>query len=89
MRLEVGGAQITESVAEVMETLQTQPEILKAYRKTVSALSLMLMLSPDDDHDVETMAHLRASQMMMRDFETIANPPGADDVGNDVPVVRL
>ena len=89
MRLEVGGAQITEGVAEVMETLQTQPEILKAYRRTVSVLSRMLILSPDDDDDVETMAHLRALQMMIRDLETIANPPGADDVGNDVPVVRL
>jgi hypothetical protein len=89
MRLEVGGAQITEGVAEVMETLQTQPEILKAYRRTVSVLSRMLILSPDDDDDVETMAHLRALQMMIRDFETIANPPGGDDVVNDIPVASL
>ena len=89
MRLEVAGAQITEDVVDVIETLQTQPEILKAYRRTVSILSHKLILTPDDDDDVETIAHLRALQMMIRDFETIANPPGADDVGNDVPVVRL
>ena len=89
MRLEVGGAQITEGVAEVMETLQTQPQILKAYRRTVSILSHKLILTPDDDDDVETMAHLRALQMMIRDLETIANPPGADDIENDNPVVSL
>jgi hypothetical protein len=89
MRLEVGGAQITEGVAEVMETLQTQPEILKAYRRTVSVLSRRLILSPDDDDDVETMAHLRALRMMIRDLETIANPPRADDIENDNPVVSL
>ena len=89
MRLEVAGAQITEDVVDVIETLQTQPEILKAYCRKVSILSHKLILTPDDDDDVETIAHLRALQMMIRDFETIANPPGADDVGNDVPVVRL
>lgn len=89
MRLEVAGAQITEEVVDVIENLQTQPEILKAYRRTVSILSHKLILTPDDDDDVETMAHLRALRMMIRDLETIANPPRADDIENDNPVVSL
>lgn len=89
MRLEVAGAQITEDVVDVIETLQTQPEMLKAYRRTVSILSHKLILTPDDDDDVETMAHLRALRMMIRDLETIANPPRADDIENDNPVVSL
>lgn len=89
MRLEVAGAQITEDVVDVIETLQTQPEILKAYSRTVSILSHKLILTPDDDDDVETMAHLRALRMMIRDLETIANPPRVDDIENDNPVVSL
>ena len=89
MRVEIAGAQLTESVVDVIETLQTQPEILAAYRRTVSALSRMLILSPDDDDDAEKMAHLRALQMMMRDLEAMAFPAGVDDPGNDIPAATL
>ena len=89
MRVEMAGAQLTESVVDVIETLQTQPEILDTYRQTVSALSRMLILSADDIDDLETMAHLRALQMMMRDLEAMAFPAGVDDPGNDIPAARL
>ena len=89
MRVEIAGAQLTESVVDVIETLQTQPEILAAYRRTVSALSRMLILSADDIDDLETMAHLRALQMMMRDLEAMAFPAGVDDPGNDIPAATL
>ena len=89
MRVEIAGAQLTESVVDVIETLQTQPEILAAYRRTVPALSRMLILLPDDDDDAETMSHLRALQMMMRDLEAMAFPAGMDDPGNDIPAATL
>lgn len=76
MSLEVGMAKISDEMIELFATLQEEPGIITSYRKTVSALSRMLILSPYDDDDMERMGHLRSLQMMLRDLETIALPPG-------------
>lgn len=92
MRLEVGGAQITESMVEVLETLQSQPEVAKVYLQTLDEVTRSVILdisSLDDESDVRTLSRLRALQMIRRDIVTFAMSPEIDAPENDIPVAQL
>ena len=89
MRIEIAGAQITDEVVDVLDTLQNQPEIITSYRDTIRDLCRDTILSPDDVDDVERMSRLRSLQMMLRDLETLAAPPDAGDPANDIPLVSV
>ena len=68
MRIEIAGAQITDSVVDVLETLQTTPDVARMYT---------------DNIDADTLAQLRTLQMIRRDILTLASPPDADLPQND------
>ena len=89
MRIEIAGAQVTEAVVDVLDTLQNHPEIMASYRDTIRDLCRDTILSPDDEDDVERMSRLRSLQMMLRDLETLAAPPDADGPANDIPAISL
>lgn len=92
MRLEVAGAQITDSVVEVLDTLQNQPDVAKLYVDTIDTLTRNLIDGTDTadyNIDTETMARLRVMQMMRRDILTLATPPDVDDPANDTPVASI
>ena len=86
MRIEIAGAQITDSVVDVLETLQTQPDLVRLYTETLDEISRMVLLdltAIDDETDAETLNRLRTLQMIRRDLRTLASPPDADLPKND------
>ena len=91
MRIEVAGAQITDSVVEVLDTLQNEPEIIKAYVEAIDEVTraAILDISGDDEADTKVMSRLRALQMIRRDLTTLASPQDVDLPENDVPKVSL
>lgn len=92
MRLEVGGAQITESMVEIIETLQTQPEVTRVYLQTLDEVTRSVILDTsglNDESDIRTLSSLRALQMIRRDIITFAISPEIDAPENDVPVAQL
>lgn len=92
MRIEVAGAQITTAVVEVLDTLQNQSEIARAYIDTIDELTRMAILditAADDERDTATMSRLRALQMIRSDITILATPPDVDLPENDIPAAQL
>lgn len=92
MRIEIAGAQITDAVVEVLDTLQNNRDVTGVYLQTLDEVtrSVILDLSgADDEADTQTLSRLRALQMIRRDLLTLAMPPDADDPANDTPTAQL
>lgn len=91
MRIEIAGAQITDAVAETLDTLQNQPELTRLYIETLDVVtrSVILDLSGDDMEDSATLSRLRALQMIRRDILSLAMPPDVDDPENDTPTASI
>ena len=91
MRIEIAGAQITDSVVDVLETLQTTPDVARMYTDNIDALCRRLLLDFDgnDLNDAETLAQLRTLQMVRRDILTLAFPPDDDLPQNDTPTASF
>lgn len=89
--MEIGGAQVTDSVIDVLDTLQNQPEIVKTYINVIDEItrSSILDISGDEEDDVAIMARLRALQMMRRDIASLSSPPDLDDPLNDIPQLSV
>lgn len=85
MRIEIAGAQITDAVVEVLDTLQNQQELTRLYLETLDAVtrSVILNISGDEAEDSATLSRLRALQMIRRDLLSLAMPP------NITPRLRL
>lgn len=56
MRTEIAGAQITPTVVDVIETMQTTPDITHMYTDNIDALCRRLLLDFDGDdlNDADT-----------------------------------
>ena len=91
MRIEIGGAQITEAVVEVLDMLQNEDGVAQDYIDTLDRLtrSVILDISGDDMECVATLSRLRTLQMIRRDLLSLAMPPDVDDPENDTPAVSL
>lgn len=91
MRIEIAGAQITDAVVEVLDTLQNQRDLTNIYISTLDELTRLVILdiSGDEDQDSPTLARLRALQMIRRDLLTLSTPPDADDPANDIPTASF
>ena len=92
MRIEIAGAQITDAVVEVLDTLQNQPELTKVYLQTLDELTRTVILdltAADEESDSLTLSRLRTLQMIRRDLMTLAAPTDADDPANDIPAAQL
>lgn len=91
MRIEVGGAQITDAVVEVLDTLQNDTEMASVYLQTLDELtrSVILDISGIDADDSKTLNRLRTLQMIRRDIAALSMPPDADDPANDTPTAQL
>lgn len=92
MRIEIAGAQITDAVVEVLETLQNNRDITEVYLQTLDEVtrSVILDLSGNDEEaDSRTLSRLRALQMIRRDLITLSMPPDVDDPANDTPTAQL
>lgn len=92
MRLEVAGAQITDAVVDVLDTLQNQPDVAEVYTRTIDEVTRLVILdlsTVDEQADTEVMNRLRALQMLRRDIITLSSPPDVDLPANDLPVASL
>ena len=92
MRIEAAGAQITDAVIEVLDTLQNQPELRDAYIKTIDEVSRSVILdltATDNESDSRTLSRLRALQMIRRDILTLASAPDVDKPENDKPAAQF
>lgn len=91
MRIEIAGAQVTDSVVEVLDILQNNADLVHSYIHTLDYLTraVILDLSGDDREDATTFSHLRALQLIRRDLLTLATPPDADDPANDNPTASF
>lgn len=91
MRIEIAGAQITESVVDVIETLQVEREIRRQYVETLDYLTryIIMDINGDDEEDAATLGRLRVLQMLRRDINILADPPEADLPENDIPTASF
>lgn len=91
MRVEIGGAQITGAVVEVLDTLQNNTELASVYLQTLDELtrSVILDISGIDADESETLNRLRTLQMIRRDIAVLSMPPDADEPANDTPAAQL
>lgn len=91
MRIEVAGAQITDAVVDVLDTLQNDRDVVDMYVRTLDELTrfVILDLTADDESDKATMSKLRVLQMIRRDLLTLATPPDVDDPANDIPTAQI
>ena len=91
MRIEIAGAQITDAVVDVIETLQSSPEITKTYINTIDELTRTVILdlsAADDEADAVTLSRVRVLQMIRRDIIALATPPDVDIPANDTPLFQ-
>lgn len=91
MRLVIAGAQITDAVADTLDMLQNEPEMVKSYIDTIDELTRKTILdldAADDGDDAATMGRLRVLQMLRRDILALSSPPDADLPENDTPVLE-
>lgn len=94
MRLEVAGAQITDTVVEVLENLQTTPDLVQLYGRVLNDITRDLILGEttlglEDGDGSSLMERLRVLQMIRRDLSTLAMPPDADLPENDTPTATF
>lgn len=92
MRVEVSGAQITDAVVDVVEKLQTEPEVTGLYIDTIDELTRSLIIDHDatlEECDSDILSRLRVLQMIRRDILTIARPEDVNDPANDIPAAQL
>ena len=91
MRIEAAGAQITDAVVEVLDTLQNQTELTSVYIRTLDEVTraVILDISGNEDEDSATLSRLRALQMIRRDILTLSMPPDVDLQVNDIPVATV
>lgn len=87
MRIEIAGAQITDAVVDVLDTLQNNTELSKIYLQTLDELTraVILDISGIDDEESVTLHRLRTLQMVRRDIATLSMPPDAGLPENDTP----
>ena len=92
MRIEIAGAQITDAVVEVLDTLQNQTELTSEYLQVLDEVTRAVILDisgVDEEADSRTLSRLRVLQMIRRDIITLSMPPDVDDPANDTPTAQL
>lgn len=92
MRIEIAGAQITDAVVEVLDTLQNQTELTSEYLQVLDEVTRAVILDisgVDEEADSRTLSRLRALQMIRRDIITLSMSPDVDDPANDTPTAQL
>lgn len=91
MRIEVAGANITTSVAEIIDTLQNDGITLKGYTAAIDRVICHLILTSDEVEDdaLETLNTVRQLAMLRQDLCSLAAPSDADDPENDTPLLSV
>lgn len=88
MRIEIGGAQITDAVVETLDKLQNQLELTQLYIKAIDEITRMAIFDISDDES-GALSNLRMLQMIRYDLLSLAMPPDVDDPENDTAVASL
>lgn len=88
MRIEIAGAQITDAVVDIIDTLQNDRDITRVYLEAIDEITRTVILditAADEEADSRVLGRIRALQMIRRDLATLSSPPDADDPANDIP----
>ena len=92
MRIEIAGAQITDAVVDVIDDLQNQNGLSKAYLETIDKVTRLILSSNidfDDENATDTLSILRGLHMIRHSLEVISSPSDADDPANDIPTASF
>ena len=89
MRVEIAGAQITDAVADVIDSLQNDSGVADCYLRALDIITRRVILDINADDDAATFNLLRSLQMIRRDIATLAAPPDVDDSANDTAAASL
>ena len=92
MRIEIAGAQITDSVVEVLDNLQNQPRHIDKYIEALNRyvrLEAANMTGDNADADAVVFERLGLLQSIRNDLLTLAAPPDADLPENDTPTASF
>lgn len=92
MRMIVAGAEITDAVIDVVDTLQNERVIGESYLRVLDEVTRTVILdldTADAEKDSVIMARLRVLQMLRRDLTTLMSPPDRDLEENDTPIIEL
>lgn len=91
MRIEVAGAQITDSVVDVLDDLQNLDGLTAGYLATLDEVTreMIMGISWIDADDAEVLLRLRSLQKIRAILVTLATPPDVDDPANDTPAASF
>ena len=88
MRIEIMGANVTNAVADVLDTLQNFDATYRGYIDALDwAISSILLANEavDEDNPRDVLAKLQYLTMLRRDLVTLARPADADLEENAIP----
>lgn len=87
MRITIAGAEITDAVVEVLDTLQNDTDLSKVYLQELDDMTraMILDISGIDEDDNAVLHRLRTLQMIRRNIATLSMPPDTDLPENDTP----
>ncbi len=92
MRIEIMGANVTNAVADVLDTLQNFDATYRGYIDALDwAISSILLANDavDEDNPRGVLAKLQYLTMLRRDLVTLARPADADLEENDIPTASF
>lgn len=87
MRVVFAGAEITDAVVDVIDTLQNSGSTGQYYLDSIDRMCRQIMLSPDVDAE-NAIEYLRALTLIRADLATLITPPDADLEENDTPLIE-
>ena len=92
MRIEIAGAQITDAVVEVLDTLQNQPGHIDKYIEALNRyvrIEAANMTGDNAEADAAVFERLGVLQSLRQTLLTLSAPPDADLPENDIPTASL
>lgn len=92
MRIEIMGANVTDAVADVLDTLQNCDATYRGYIDALDwAMSSILLANEavDEDNPRGVLSNLQYLSMLRRDLVALARPADANLEENDVPTASF
>lgn len=92
MRIEIMGANVTDSVADVLDTLQNCDATYRGYLDALDWATYSILLANeavDEDNPRGVLSKLQYLSMLRRDLVALARPADADLEENDIPAVSF
>lgn len=92
MRLIIAGAEVTDAVVDILDTLQNEREVGNGYLAALDEVTRIMIRDLDakgSDRDAATLARLSTLQALRRDIVALMTPPDLHLEINDKPIIEL